>query len=44
MFDWTDDIERVQYQAALTVNGSTWKGTSANKIYERETRTGKFFW
>ena len=28
-----DQIERVQYQAALAVTG-TWKGTSTNKIYE----------
>ena len=28
-----DLIERVQYQAALTITGS-WKGTSINKIYE----------
>ena len=28
-----DQIERVQYQAALAVTG-TWKGSSANKIYE----------
>ena len=30
---WMERIERVQYQAALAVTG-TWKGTSANKIYE----------
>ena len=29
-----EQIERVQYQAALVVTG-TWKGTSANKIYEQ---------
>ncbi len=28
-----DQIERIQYQAALAVTG-TWKGTSTNKIYE----------
>ena len=28
-----DQIESVQYQAALAVTG-TWKGTSTNKIYE----------
>ena len=31
--NWMDQIERVQYQAALAVTG-TWKGTSTNKIYE----------
>ena len=28
-----DQIERIQYQAALAVTG-TWKGTSMNKIYD----------
>ena len=31
--NWMDQIERVQYQAALAVTG-TWKGTSMNKIYD----------
>ena len=30
---WMEQIERVQYKAALAVTG-TWKGTSTNKIYE----------
>ena len=30
---WMDQIERVQYHAALAVTG-TWKGTSTNKIYD----------
>ena len=30
---WMEQIERVQYQAALAVTG-TWKGTSLNKIYD----------
>ena len=33
LLNWMDQIERVQYQAALAVTG-TWKGTSTNKIYE----------
>ena len=28
-----EDIERVQYQAALVVTGA-WKGTSRTKLYE----------
>ena len=31
--NWMDQIERIQYQAALAVTG-TWKGTSMNKIYD----------
>ena len=30
---WMEQIERLQYQAALAVTG-TWKGTSLNRIYE----------
>ena len=30
---WMDQIERVQYQAALAITG-TWKGTNRDKIYE----------
>ena len=30
---WMEQIESVQYQAALAVTG-TWKGTSLNKIYD----------
>ena len=30
---WMDQIERLQYRAALAVTG-TWKGTSLNRIYE----------
>ena len=30
---WMDQIERLQYQAALAVTG-TWQGTSLNRIYE----------
>ena len=33
LLNYMDQIERVQYQAALAVTG-TWKGTSTNKIYE----------
>ena len=31
--NWMNEIERVQYQAALAVTG-TWKGTNTDKIYE----------